>query len=61
MVMLQECSKNIEKLEFRPSGKKTMKEASVSPVKVSQQLKTTVCLVDLTRREDDEVKVSPVK
>jgi hypothetical protein len=28
MIMLQECSKNIEKLEFRPSGKKNLKESS---------------------------------
>lgn len=52
MIMLQECTKNIEKLEFRPSAKKKQKQQTLtnenSPSKLAMGAKTTsVCLVDL--------------
>jgi hypothetical protein len=57
MDLLQECSKNIEKLEFKHSGKKNggkTDSMNESPLKVQtiNTSKAAVCLVDLSKKED---------
>lgn len=69
MVMLQECTKNIEKLEFKhPSAKKKQFQLELnihqevvgeSPNRVSAS-KANVCLVDLTNRDDSANGVEQV-
>ena len=59
MDMLTECTKNIDKLEFRHGQKRNFKNPSSnseSPVKLLTQHsnKATVCVVDLTRKEDND-------
>ncbi len=57
--MIQECSKNIEKLEFKPIQKKLSKEKSNGPSPGKQATKTaSVCLVDLSKNlEEDETNL----
>lgn len=55
MDLLQECTKNIDKLEFKPSAKKQQLKDSQSPGKQSNQQsnqKAAVCVVDLTQKEE---------
>lgn len=61
MDILNECTKNIDKLEFRPTQKRNLNRNesssySESPIKLLTQnsSKATVCVVDLTRRDDLE-------
>lgn len=71
MQMIQECSKNINKLEFRHSAKKTAGGDKEDPQNESPSkpttTKATICLVDLSKRDDeideDEVKlkIQPVE
>ena len=53
MDLLQECTKNIDKLEFKPSAKK--QQFKESPLKNAPHLsnsKAAVCVVDLSLKEE---------
>lgn len=61
MMILQECTKGIDKLEFKPSKKSPEKLQSLnsSPKKPQQ---AAVCMVDLTLRDETDVgELSPLK
>lgn len=55
MNLLQECSKNIEKLEFKPSTKKQqllrVDSNNESPAKLNSS-KAAVCIVDLSKKDE---------
>lgn len=53
MDLLQECTKNIDKLEFKPSAKKQLLKESPQkqPIQTSNQ-KAAVCVVDLSLKEE---------
>lgn len=52
MIMIQECSKNINKLEFRHSAKKQVNGGKDEESPSKPVTKATVCLVDLSKRDD---------